>query len=162
MRTRSLLATGAAALALLAAAPATAQAATLERIDRSLFDATPETTTSSWHFDGPTAGELGGALDLHVTATDGSLPTTPGACEPVDVRAVLQVSPGELLTVTTSGEACAHVVDASLSVNAYFGRDDVTYSGTAHKKLRVVGDGLIAARTSFLGGQAGLSTSVRW
>jgi len=161
MKTRSLLATGATALALLAL-PGTAHAASLENIDRSLFDATPETSASSWHFDGATAGELGGALDLRVTATDGSFPTTPGACEPVDVTAVLQLSPGEVLSVTTSGEACAHVVDGSLTVNAPFGRGDVTYAGTAHKRVHVVGDGLIAARTSFLGGQASVGMSVRW
>ena len=159
--TRSLLAGGAAALALLAL-PATAQAATLENIDRSLFDATPEVSASAWHLDGPTSGPLGGTLDLHVSATDGTFPTTPGSCEPVDVRAVLQVSPGEVLSVSTVGEACAHIVDGSLIVDAYFGNRDVAYSGTAHKRVRVVGDGLIAAKTSFLGGQASIGMSVRW
>jgi hypothetical protein len=119
-------------------------------------------SASSWHFDGPTAGALGGALDLVVDATDGSFPTTPGAREPVDVRADLQVSPGEVLTVTTVGEACAHVVDASLTVNAYFGRGDVNYAGAAHKKAKIVGDGLIAASYGWLGGRASISTSVRW
>jgi hypothetical protein len=162
MNVRSILVTTGATLALVALVPAAAQAATLERIDRSLFDATPEVTASSWHFDGATSGALGGALDLRVTAADGSFPTAPGACEPAAVHAALQVSPGEVLTVDTTGEVCAHVIDASLGLNAYFGRGDVTYSGTAHKKARIVGDGLIAARPSFLGGQASIATSVRW
>jgi hypothetical protein len=162
MSVRSTILTVSAALALVAVVPATAHAATLERVDRSLFDATPVATASSWHFDGPTSGPLGGALDLVVTATDGSFPTTPGTCEPVDVRADLQLEPGEVLSVVTTGEVCAHPVDASLSVNAYFDRRDVTYAGTAHKKATVVGDGIIAAKNSFLGGQAAVSTSVRW
>ena len=162
MNVRSLLVSTTAAMALVAVVPAGAQAATLERLDRSLFDGTPVVSASSWHFDGATSGELGGALDVVITARDGAFPSTPGACEPVDVRADLQVSPGEVLTVVTTGEACAHVVDASLTVNAYFDRDDVAYSGSAHKKAKVVGDGLIAAKHSWLGGQASLSTSVRW
>jgi hypothetical protein len=162
MSARSTILTASAALALVVALPAAAQAASLERIDRSLFDAAPQVSASSWHFDGPTAGPLGGALDLVVTAADGSFPTAPGTCEPVNVHAILQVEPGEVLTVETTGEACAHPVDASLTVNAYFDRRDVTYSGTAHKKATVVGDGLIAAKSSWLGGQASVSAAVRW
>ena len=162
MNVRSLIASTGAALALVAVVPASAHGATLESIDRSLFDGSPVVSASSWHFDGPTAGPLGGALDLVVTASDGAFPTTPGTCEPVQVRADLQVSPGEVLTVTTIGEACAHIVDASLTVNAPFGRDDLSYAGSAHKKAKVVGDGLIAAKHSWLGGQASVSTQVRW
>jgi hypothetical protein len=162
MNVRSITATVSAVIALVVVAPVSAQGATAERLDRSLFDNTPSVSASSWHFDGPTAGALGGALDLVVNATDGSFPTTPGACEPVDVRADLQVSPGEVLTVTTAGEACAHVIDASLTVNAYFDRGDVTYSGAAHPKAKVVGDGLIAASHGWLGGQASVATSIRW
>ena len=162
MNVRTIIASTSTALALVAVVPASAHAATLESIDRSLFDASPSVSASSWHFDGPTAGALGGALDLVVTATDGAFPTTPGSCGPVAVQATLQVSPGEVLTVTTDGEACAHIVDASLTVNAPFGRDDLSYAGSAHKKAKVVGDGLIAAKTSWLGGQASISTQVRW
>jgi hypothetical protein len=162
MSARSTILTTSAVLALVVALPAAAHAATVERVDRSLFDAAPEATASSWHFDGPTAGPLGGALDLVVTAADGIFPTTPGVCEPVAVKAALQVAPGEVLTVVTTGEACAHPVDASLTVNAYFDRRDVTYTGTVHKKATVVGDGLIAASNSWLGGQAAVSASVRW
>jgi hypothetical protein len=162
MSARSTILTASAALTFVVALPATAHAATLERIDRNLFDATPVATAASWHFDGPTSGAPGGALDLVVTAADGAFPTTPGTCEPVDVRAELQVGPGEVLTVVTTGEACAHPVDASLTVNAYFNRGDVTYAGTAHKKAVVVGDGIIAAKNSWLGAQASISAAVRW
>lgn len=162
MSVRTTILTATTALGLVLALPAAANAATLEQIDRSLFDATPEVTASSWHFDGLTAGPLGGALDLVVTAADGAFPTTKGACEPADVRADLQVAPGEVLRIVTTGEVCAHPVDASLTVNASFGRKDVTYTGTAHKKATVVGEGFIAAANSWLGGQASVSAAVRW
>ena len=162
MNVPTITAVASATFALVALVPASAHAATVERLDRSLFDGTPSVSASSWHFDGPTAGPLGGALDLVVTASDGTFPTTPGSCEPVEVHAVLQVSPGEELTVSTTGEACAHIIDASLSVNAYFDKADLAYAGAEHKKAKVDGDGLIAAAHSWLGGQASVSTSVRW
>lgn len=162
MSARTAVLTATATLALVVTLPAAANATTLEQIDRSLFDATPEITASSWHVDGLTRGPLGGALDLVITAADGAFPTTKGACEPADVRADLQVSPGEVLRIVTTGEVCAHPVDASLSINASFGRQDVSYSGTAHKKAAVVGDGFIAAANSWLGGQASVSAAVRW
>ena len=96
------------------------------------------------------------------TAQDGTLPTTFGSCEPVQVNAVLTASPGEFLSVTTVGEACAHITNGMLQVNAYFAQDDMTYSGTAHKKVKIRGDGLIAAADQTFGGLANFSAQVRW
>jgi hypothetical protein len=67
-----------------------------------------------------------------------------------------------VLTVVTTGEACAHIVDGTLQVNAFFGPKDVTYTGTEHKKAKLVGDGLIAAAHRLFGGQASFSGSFRW
>ena len=64
----------AAAGALLATFPGSATAAPTQTIDRSVFDATPERTASSLRVDGPTAGPLGGAMDVTVRASDGTLP----------------------------------------------------------------------------------------
>ena len=158
----SVAAGAALAAALTAAAVAPAQAKTTELVDRSLFDGTPERTASSLHFSGPTSGPLGGALDFTATASDGSLPTTFGSCEDVDVSAVLTMSPGEVLTVQTTGEVCAHIVDGSLEINAYFGPRQVHYEGTAHKRARLVGDGLIAGAHRIYGGQASFSGTFRW
>lgn len=162
MRTRTALLTATAAALLTSFALPAHAAPVAENINRSLFDATPQLTTSTFTVDGPTSGPLGGALDVSVTAPDGTLPTSPGSCEQVDVAAVLTYSPGELLAVTTTGEACAHTVDGSLTVNAFFGRHDLTYTGTAHRSARLVGDGLIAAKHSWLGGQASFGATVRW
>jgi len=41
-------------------------------------------------------------MDVTVNAPDGRLPTAFGSCEPVDVTAVVTVSPGEVLTVNTA------------------------------------------------------------
>jgi len=71
------------------------------------------------------------------------------------------VSPGEVLTVSTAGEACAHIVDGTLQVNARFGARDVTYTGTEHTKAKLVGDGLIAAAHPF-GAQASFAGAFRW
>ena len=60
---------------------------------RSPFEATPAATAAGWHFEGRPSGALGGALDLTVTASDEAFPTTARTCEPVDVRAGLQVGP---------------------------------------------------------------------
>jgi hypothetical protein len=146
-----------AALMSLAVAPS-AQAKTItESIDRTLFDATPQRTAAVLHLDGATNGELGGAMDLTVTATDGTLPTTFGTCEPVQVDAVVTVSPGRVLTVRALGEGCAHIVDGTLQVNAFFGSKGITCEGCATRKLKVVGDGLVAASHSQLGGLATFS-----
>ena len=161
MRPRSVLTTAVAAI-VLSAVPMSAQAKSTELIDRSLFDGTPVRTASALELAGPTAGPLGGAFALTVTASDGTLPSAFGSCEPVDVAAVLTVSPGEVLHVSTSGEACAHIVDGTLQVNAYFGKNDVSYEGSEHKKAALVGDGLIAAAHHWYGGQASFSGTVRW
>ncbi len=162
MRIRPLLATVVAAAAL-ATVPVTAQARSVENIDRRIFDSSPEVSASSLHLDGSTAGELGGFLDLVVTAKDGSLPTEQGACDRVHVDAVLTVSPGEQLTVHTRGEVCMHQFSPTLILNASFRNRHATYSGTAHRKVRVVGDGLIAASNSLgYGYGASFSSAVRW
>jgi hypothetical protein len=161
MRIRTVL-SPLAAIALTVALPMSAQAKTTEYLDRSLFDGTPQRTASTFHVDGPTAGPLGGALDLTVTAQDGTLPTERGASEPVDVTAILTVSPGEVITVVTTGEANIHQFGDVLQVNAYFDKKDVTYEGTEHKRVKVVGDGLIAAAHQFFGGQASFSSTLAW
>ena len=153
-----------AATAALVALPMTAQAKDAELIDRRTFDATASATASTIHVAGAMAGELGGYLDVTVTAADGTLPTAPGACEPVDVTAALTVSPCEQLDVSTTGEVCRHQFSPStLIVNASFGDGDLTYTGTEHKKVKVVGDGLIAASNSLgFGFGASISVPVRW
>ncbi len=162
MRTRLPLAAALVAVAL-SAAPASAQTRTVENISRSTFDSSPVVTASSLHIDGATAGELGGFLDLVVTAKDGSLPTAQGACDRVHVDAVLTVSPGEQLTVHTKGEVCMHQFSPTLILNASFRNRHVTYTGTAHGRVKVVGDGLIAASNStFFGYGASVSAAVRW
>ena len=162
MRTRTVLATTAAAVTLTVAAPLTAQAKTTEYLDKRIFDATPAVTGGSWHLDGMTAGEIGPTLDVTVTAADGSLPTSSNACEPVDVVGVLTLAPGEVLTVRTTGEACAPFFGGIPAVNAYFGGDQTEYQGSAHKKAKIVGDGLISAGGGFFGYQATFNASVKW
>jgi hypothetical protein len=153
----------ASAAAVLAAFPSAASAApTTELLDRSLFDAAPERTASSLRVDGPTAGPLGGAMDVTVRAVDRTLPTTPGSCETVRVKAVVTVEPGRVLTAHTRGEACAHVVDGSVTVNAGFRPRDVDYRGFGRCKPRLVGEGFIAVGESQLGGQASFSGMFRW
>jgi hypothetical protein len=145
----------ASAAAVLAAFPGTATAAPqTEVVDRSLFDGSPERTESSLRVDGATAGPLGGHMDMTVVATDGTLPTAFGSCEAVRVSTVLTVEPGRILTVRTRGEACAHVVDGSLRVNAGFRARNVEYEGFGRFKPRLVGEGFMAAAHSQLGGQA--------
>ena len=152
----------ASAAAVLASVPGTATAAPrTETIDRRAFDATPERTESSFRVDGATAGPLGGYLDMTVRATDGTLPTSFGSCEPVRVSTVLTVEPGRVLTVRTHGEACAHIVDGSLSVNAGFRTRNVEYEGFGRCRPRVVGDGFMAAADSQLGGQASFFATLR-
>jgi hypothetical protein len=162
MRTRTVLATTAAAIAFTATAPLAAEAKTAEYLDKRIFDATPAVTAGSWHLNGMTAGPIGPTLDVTVTAADGTFPTTSNACEPVDVVAVLTLAPGEVLTVRTTGEACAPFFGGIPAVNAYFGDDETEYQGTAHKKVKIEGDGLISAGGSFLGYQATINASVKW
>jgi hypothetical protein len=133
-----------------------------EVVDRSLFDATPERTEASLRVDGPTAGPLGGAMDVTVRAVDGTLPTAFGSCEPVWVKAAVTVQPGRSLTVRTRGEACAHIVDGSLTANAGFRARNVTYQGSGRCRSRLVGEGLIAVAHSQLGGQASFFGTFRW
>jgi hypothetical protein len=162
MRTRSLLATAVAAAAL-TAVPFAAQASSVEYVDRSTFDGAPAVSTSSMHLDGATSGELGGFLDIVATAQDGTLPTERGACDPVDVAAVLTVAPGEQLAVHSSGEVCMHQFADTLTLLSYFDKKDLTYSGTAHHKAKVVGDGMISAGNGLgFGFVASFSSSVRW
>jgi hypothetical protein len=162
MRPRTLLATALAAAAL-SAVPLTAQATSVEYIDRSNFDAAPEVSASSLHLDGWTSGEIGGFLDIVATAQDGSLPTERGACDPVDVDAVLTVSPGEQLTVHSSGEVCMHQFADSLILLSYFDKTDMTYSGTAHHKAKAVGDGMISSGNALgFGFVSSFTASVRW
>jgi hypothetical protein len=158
MHIRALLTAVAAAAFLTLAAPS-ADAATTEFLDKSIFDPTPDVTASSVHLEGATAGELGGYLDLTVLAKDGTLPTDFGACEPVVVKAVLTLSPTESLTVRTTGEACAHIVDGTLQVVAGF--DNRKVRGPACHRPRVIGEGLLSAAVHPYGGQAQLSAQIR-
>ena len=162
MRTRTVLGTTAAAIALTASAPLAAEAKTTEYLDKRIFDSTPAVTTGTWHLDGMTAGEIGPTLDVTVTAADGTLPSTSNACEPVDVVAVLTLAPGEVLTVRTTDEACAPFFGGTPAVNAYFGDDETEYQGTAHKKVKIEGDGLVSAGGGFFGYQATFNASVKW
>jgi hypothetical protein len=146
------------AAALILVTPA-AQAAQLDRFDRSAFDRSPTITGSGYAMSGPTAGELGGHLSLSVQASDGTLPSQ-GQCEEADVEAVLTVSPGEVFSISTTGELCSHVTDGTPTLSAFFGRKDVEYAGT--RKRARVSDGIIGFRHSFLGAQGSVGLSVRW
>jgi hypothetical protein len=162
MRTRSIIGTAAATTLLSLAVPATAHASTTELVDRLLFDGTPDRTASSLHLAGPTNGELGGAMDLSVTAPDGTLPTTPNTCERVRVKAVVTVRPGTVLTVRTSGQGCADLVSGQLTVNAGFDRHDVTFRGCHLQRARLVGQGLIAVGEQPPSALATFSGTFRW
>jgi hypothetical protein len=149
-----------AAATVLALAPGAAGApATAERFDRSAFDSTPVVTSAGYTMSGPTAGELGGQLDLSVQATDDTVPTQ-GQCETADVDAVLTVAPGESFAVHTTGELCSHFIDGTPTLNASFGARQVTYTGT-HKRARV-SNGIIGFKNSFLGAQGSIGLTVRW
>lgn len=153
----------AAVVALLAAFPGSANAARgTQVVDRSLFDATPERTAASLRVDGPTAGPLGGAMDVTVRAIDKTLPTAFGSCEQAWVKAIVTVQPGQVITVLTRGEVCAHIVDGSLSANAGFRAKNVSYQGFGRCRPRLLSEGLIAAAHSQLGGQASFFGTFRW
>ena len=159
MHTRivALAATAATAAVLTVASPAQAKA--VEMFDRSAFDSTPVVTASGWSISAPTAGELGGWLDMTVTAADGTKPSN-GACETATVDAVLTVAPGESFTIHTTGELCAHFTDGTPSLFGSFGAKQTSYSGP-HKKAKLVGDGFVSFGHSFLGAQGAVTLSVR-
>jgi hypothetical protein len=149
-----------AAATVLAMAPGTAgAAATAERFDRSAFDSTPVVTSAGYAMSAPTAGELGGHLDLSVQAADGTIPNQ-GQCETANVDAVLTLTPGESFAVHTTGELCSHFIDGTPTLDASFGAKQVTYTGT-HKRARV-GDGIIGFTNSVLGAQGSVGLTVRW
>lgn len=159
MHARKILMTTLATSAALALASPGAQAATTVRFDRSAFDRAPVVTTTGYSMAGDTAGELGGHLSLSVQVKDGSLPAW-GECEPATVGAVLTNSPGESFAIATTGELCSHFIDGTPTLNAYFGKKQVSYTGS-HKHARVT-DGLIAFKHSWLGGQGSVGMSVHW
>lgn len=158
MHARKILTTTVAAATLMLVAPA-AQAAQVDRFDRSAFDSSPVVTGSGYEMSGPTAGELGGHLSLTVLASDGTLPAQ-GQCEEADVDAVLTVSPGEVFEIRTTGELCSHFIDGTPTLNAYFGRKEVEYAGT--RKRARVSDGIIGFKNSFFGAQGSVGLTVRW
>ena len=158
MHARKTITTVVAAAALMLV-PTTAQAAQLDRFDRSAFDSSPEVTSSGYAMSGPTAGELGGYLTLSVQAADGTLPAR-GQCEAADVDAVLTVSPGEVFEISTTGDLCSHFIDGTPTLNAYFGKKQVRHTGT-HKRAQV-SNGIIAFKNSWLGAQGSVGLSVRW
>jgi hypothetical protein len=159
MHTRivALAATAATAAVLTVAAPA--QAKTVESFDRRAFDSTPVVTASGWSMSAPTAGELGGWLEMTVTAADGTKPSN-GNCEPATVDAVLTVAPGESFTIHTTGELCAHFTDGTPSLFGSFGAKQMSYSGP-HRKAKLVGEGFVSFGHSFFGAQGAVTLSVR-
>lgn len=162
MRSRTLL-FGAAVAATLSATSVPAHAAEAQLIDRSAYDQSVDRTAGAFRVAGDTRGDLGGYLDVTVTAVDGSLPTGSNVCEPATVDAVLTVSAGETLSVVTTGELCTSFSGDALTFNAGFGTKNLSYVGTAHRKVKVVGDGLISVGDiGWFGGQASFSASVRW
>jgi hypothetical protein len=151
-----------AAVALLSAFPGSASAAArTEDVNRSTFDATPEHTAASLRVDGATAGELGGEMNVTVRAIDGTLPTVFGSCEPAWVKAVVTVQPGKIITVRTRGEVCAHIISGSISASAGFRAQDVSFKGYRGCPPRLVGEGLIGAAHTQIGGQAAFSARFR-
>jgi hypothetical protein len=164
-RSRTLLLT-AAATAALCVLPVAAQASApqTEMIDRAMYDSAPEQSDGSLRVSGPTRGELGGYLDVTVTARDGSLPTGSQVCEPAMIDGVLTLAPGETLSIRrVRGELCTGFYGDSMSMSAGVRSGNVDYEGTAHRKARVVGEGLISVGVvSWFGGQAAFSATVRW
>lgn len=164
MRPRSLLLTAVATVAL-SALPLAAQAGahSNELIDRAMYDPTVEQTAASLHIAAATRGELGGYLDVTVTSTDGSLPTGSNICEPAIVDAVLTVSPGETLSAQVPGELCTGFYGDSMTANAAIDKKDLEYEGTAHRKAKVVGEGLVSVGViNNFGGQGAFSVAVKW
>jgi hypothetical protein len=152
------LAATATTAAVLAIAPP-AQAKTVESFDRRAFDSTPVVTAEGWSISAPTAGELGGWLDMTVTAADGTKPSN-GTCELANVDAVLTVAPGESFTIHTTGELCAHFTNGTPSLFGSFRAKQMSYSGS-YKKAKLVGEGFVSFGHSFLGAQGAVTLSVR-
>ena len=161
MRASSLLIATTAAVAL-SALPMTAQAADSVWIDRANFDATVDETPGSMHIAAATRGELGGFLDVTLTADDGTLPVGSNVCEPATVDAILTIAPAETFTVRAPGEVCTTFSGDSITANAAFGTRDLTYVGT-HKKAKIDGEGFLAVGViDWLGGQTAFSATVKW
>jgi hypothetical protein len=161
MRTSSILTATAAGFALTLSMPA-AHATKLEQFDRYAVDYAPVVSESGYVMEGTTSGEPGSSLHLSVKASDDSLPGA-GECEPASVQAVLTVAPRETFTISTTGELCGIVGDGSPALTASFGDLQTTYSGTAHKRARVVGEATIRSRTGFFGAYGAVEgLSVRW
>jgi hypothetical protein len=162
MRPRSLLIATTAAVAF-TALPLTADAAEGTYIDRANYDATVDRTDASLRVAAATRGDLGGYLDMTLTADDGTLPTGSNVCEPATLDAVLTIAPAETFAVHTTAEACTTFSGDSIQAFAGFGAKDLEYTGT-HKKAK------LADREGFLsigvidgfGGQAAFSANVRW
>jgi hypothetical protein len=164
-RPRTLLLT-AATTAALCALPVAAHAGPFqtEMLDRATYDSAPELTEGSLRVAGPTRGELGGYLDATVTARDGSLPVGSQVCESAFVDGVLTVSPGETLTIQgVRSELCTSFYGDSMSMSAGVRSRNIDYEGTAHRRARIVGEGLISVGAiTWFGGQASFSATVRW
>lgn len=159
MRLRPLLAT-AITTAVLAAAPLTAHASAGENLDLRGYDATPVTGPGSFQLDGAAWGSsFEGWGTLSVTAVDGSLPA-PATCEDATVALDAGTAPSEYLSVRAAGEICAHFLDGTLTVNAYFDKQDVTYHGDLHKKAKA--EGLVAARVGGFLNIWSTSGTIRW
>ena len=156
-RILALAATAATATVLTVATPA--QAKSVETFDRRAFDSTPVVTASGWSISAPTAGELGGRLDMTVTAADGTKPSN-GTCELATVDAVLSVAPGESFTIRTTGELCGIVTVGTPSLFGSFGARQMSYSGS-HKKAKLIGEGFVSFGHSFLGAQGSVTLTVR-
>jgi hypothetical protein len=161
MRTSTILTATLAGVAVTLAAPA-AHATKLEVFDRYAADYAPVVSASGYVMQGPASGEPGSSLQLSVKAVDDSLPLE-GECEPASVQAVLTVAPGETFTIGTTGELCGIVGDGSPALTASFGAAQTTYSGTAHKRVRVIGEAAIKSRTGWFGAYGAVEgLSVRW
>jgi hypothetical protein len=161
MRTSSILTATVAGVAITLATPA-AHATKLELFNRYAADSAPVVSESGYVMEGTTNGEPGSYLQVSVKAVDNSLPAD-GECEPASVHAVLTVAPRETFTISTTGELCGIVGDGSPALTASFGDLQTTYSGTAHKRARVVGEATIKSRTSWFGASGAVEgLSVRW
>ena len=161
MRTSTILTATLAGLAVTLAAPA-AHATKLEVFDRYAADYAPVVSASGYVMQGTTNGEPGSSLQLSVKTLDDSLPGA-GECEPASVLAVLTVAPRETVTISTTGELCGIVGDGSPALTASFGAPQKTYSGTANKRARVVGEATISSRTGWCGASGAVEgLSVRW
>jgi hypothetical protein len=162
MRRSSTLIAAAAAVAL-AAVPLTAHAAEKEYLDRSAYDATVDASPAGFHIANATRGELGGYLDVAVSADDGSVPAGSNVCEPATADAVLTVDTTETLSTRVHGDLCTGFYGDSMTFNGAFATKDLAYDGIAHKKAKVSGEGMISVGVvSWFGGQASFTASMKW